>query len=411
LTNTRLDRLSVGLETDILRGSMTGIGNYCFHLVKALLNEDAGLDFHEFSHMAFRSFSLDDLVKIEQMQGKYTGGNNVPARDAFVHKLSLALRARLAGMPAARRLYRRFQANRFRRIPPGVSLDIFHAFRFVPFADLGVPVLPVVYDLSFVRHPETHPKDRLVQMERLPKVIERAHVVQTISEFSKNEIIDVYGCAPGKIIVAPPAASDIFRPLGASLTGLAIAKFDLTCKNYFFAVGTLEPRKNLRTLITAYAQLSPSARAETPLVVAGNSGWGKLDLPPATSSLTSDGSLRFLGPVSDTELRSLYEGALVLLFPSIYEGFGMPVVEALACGTEVVHAENTAMDEITKGRSFRISATDVPAWVAAMRELIQNRTTAIAGPDQRVALSQTFSWTKSAKLVMEAYKTIGRRSF
>jgi alpha-1,3-rhamnosyl/mannosyltransferase len=396
--------ISVGFETDILRGSMTGIGNYCFHLVKALLEQKTALEFYEFSHLACRPFGSEDLARIEQMQGKHADSQKLSLRASLTRKASLALRAKLAQAPTARRLYREFQAIRFQRIPQNVSLDVFHAFRYVPFADLNVPVLPVVYDLSFVRYPDAHPKDRLRQLEKLPKVVERAAVVHTISDFSKAEIVDVYGCPPDKIVVAPPAASSIFRPLGQAATEQALVRFDVSYKAYFLAVGTLEPRKNLRTLIMAYAQLSPAERRRMPLAIVGNSGWGQLELPPETANLVSEGSLRFLGSVSDTELRALYEGAVALLFPSIYEGFGMPVVEALACGTEVVHGENTCMDEITRGHAITVAATDVHAWVAPMRRLMDEPTKDDQRVQERIALASAFSWSGSAEIVAGAYK-------
>jgi alpha-1,3-rhamnosyl/mannosyltransferase len=402
------DQISVGFETDILRGSMTGIGNYCFHLVKALMEQESALRFQEFSHMACRPFDLDDLARIEQLQGKHADSSRLSLRASLIRKASLALRARLAKAPTARRLYREFRAIRFQRLPQNVSLDVFHAFRFVPFAELDVPVLPVVYDLSFVRYPDTHPKDRLRQLEKLPRVLERARLIHTISEFSKREIIGVYGCAADKIIVAPPAASDIFRPLGPEAGSATLAKFDLADQRYFLAVGTLEPRKNLRTLIAAYARLDAADRARKPLAIVGNSGWGQLELPPDTAWLKSDGSLRFLGAVSDAELRALYEGASALLFPSIYEGFGMPVVEALACGTEVVHAADTCMDEITRGHAITVAATDVDAWMAALKRLIDETPGDPAGVAERVSLAQAFSWTGSAETVMNAYETLAK---
>jgi glycosyltransferase involved in cell wall biosynthesis len=127
-------------------------------------------------------------------------------------------------------------------------------------------------------------------------------------------------------------------------------------------------------------------------------------LPQETAALKNDGSLRFLGAVTDTELRSLYEGAVALLFPSIYEGFGMPV--ALACGTEVVHAANTCMDEITRGQAISVSATDVHAWITTMQRLFHEKSRDCSRTDERVALAQAFSWTGSAEIVMKAYKIL-----
>jgi alpha-1,3-rhamnosyl/mannosyltransferase len=179
-------------------------------------------------------------------------------------------------------------------------------------------------------------------------------------------------------------------------------------QRFILQVGTIEPRKNLRTLITAYAQLRPAERARMPLAIVGNSGWGDLELPQETAALKNDGRRRFLGAVTDTELRSLYEGAVALLFPSVYEGFGMTVVEALACGTEVVHAANTCMDEITRGQAITVSATDVHAWVAPMQRLIHEKSGDRSRTDERVALAQAFSWTESAEIVMNAYQTLAK---
>jgi glycosyltransferase involved in cell wall biosynthesis len=141
--------------------------------------------------------------------------------------------------------------------------------------------------------------------------------------------------------------------------------------------------------------------------VVGNAGWGDLDLPRETESLKSDGTLRFLGAVSDVQLRSLYEGAIALVLPSIYEGFGMPAVEALACGTQVAHSLNTSMDEITDGvATLRASATDVIAWRRILQELIGNVQRVSGERDLRIARARQFDWHRSAEAVRSVYPRI-----
>lgn len=272
---------------------------------------------------------------------------------------------------------------------------------------MTVPILPVVYDLSFIRFPNSHPKDRIREMEKLPKLLSSTKFIHTISEFSKREIIDVFGCSPNSIFVAPPAASEIYRPLGEEVTQHDIRKYDLATHRYLLTVGTLEPRKNLRTIIAAYARLTASERSKTPLVVVGHKGWGNLQLPTETDRLFQEGSLRFLGAVSDDELRSLYEGALGLLFPSVYEGFGMPVVEALACGARVVHAANSAMEEASGGLAIHVEANDVVQWTNAILDLIEDENVA-EGRDARLRQASAFNWGASATIVADVYDKMGQ---
>jgi alpha-1,3-rhamnosyl/mannosyltransferase len=173
----------------------------------------------------------------------------------------------------------------------------------------------------------------------------------------------------------------------------------------------LEPRKNLKTLVSAYGRLPKTMRARIPLLVVGGSGWGKLDLPAEASLLVNEGSLKFLGSVNNAELRSLYEGSIALLFPSIYEGFGMPVVEAMACGTNVAHSSNTSMDEITNGAAKRVDATDVDAWSAVMTDFAARSNPTVCRDTQAlIDQAATFNWNRSAAMVRKAYDNLAGRA-
>lgn len=400
--------MQVGFESSILNRSMTGVANYTFNIVRYALERDPNLRFTGFRDFDWCKFDLADALEVSRFHQKQEDAD----RSGAASQISLRNRLldaaiRLPGSRAAAAVYRGMRQRRFASSVREQSLDLFHAFNFRPLADPEVPTLPVVYDLSTFRHPEFHPRDRVEWLEPLRELVTRAPLVHTISDFSKREIADVFGYPLAQIFVAPPAASDLFVPLGPDKTQRALDKLDLAYGEFFLIVGTHEPRKNIRTAIFAYERLAPAARARCPLVLAGGRGWGDLDLPAQTEKLIGEGSVRFVHGVADPQLRNLYEGARLLLAPSIYEGFGMPVVEAMACGTPVAHSADTSMDEISGSLGSRVAALDVEAWTRVLKHALESDDhTNRAHRDARIVRARQFDWRQSAGLVIEAYQRI-----
>jgi glycosyltransferase involved in cell wall biosynthesis len=388
----------VGIEMRVMAGPMTGIGNYSFHIMKSLLRGNTDLRFSGFDLTSWRSLdhqALDHIAASKELarENKSAGGSLAGLKKLAIQGLR---QSRLA--PA---LYR----AQFARTVKRQSFDLFHAFNFLPFSDPGVVTLPVVYDLSFIRYPQSHPAERLRRLEQLPRLLERTPLVHTISEFSRGEIAELLNYPSDRIFVAPPAASEIFQPRGREHTRAELKTMGIA-GDYYLAVGTLEPRKNLRTLITAFGRLSKAERMAAPLVIAGGGGWGALELPPETEMMRAESSLIFVGGVSNTGLRALYEGARALMFPSIYEGFGMPVVEAMACGTTAVHSSRTSMDEITAGTTMTVSALDVDAWTEAFRATTPDAATMHDTSMTLQRQAARFNWDHSAELVRNAYRQL-----
>jgi glycosyltransferase involved in cell wall biosynthesis len=399
--------LKVGVDTSFFRGPATGVLNYTFNLMRSVLHLDPELRYIGFSGRGWRNIDIDDFNAILAQQSHE--GDAGPA-GRFVHRGFAALRSAAARIPAlrsARALARKSMQPIFRSSASGLNFSLFHAFNFLPPSDPGVPILPVVYDLSTFRYPEFHPADRVRWLAGLETCVARAPLVQTISEFSKREVVDIFGYPAERIFVAPPAAAPAFAPRGEDVTLHDLVAFDLKPGQYFLSVGTLEPRKNFRTLIAAYAGLAPAVRAQCPLVIVGGKGWGDVNLPRQSGALRAEGSLRFLAGVANPKLSSLYEGARLVLMPSLYEGFGMPIVEALACGTPVACSAESSMVEIAAGFGRTAPAQDVDAWGSILAE-------ALAGQEHldrelreaRISRARAFDWDRSAGLVLDAYREL-----
>jgi alpha-1,3-rhamnosyl/mannosyltransferase len=387
--------MKVGFQAKILQGRRTGISNYCYHILSSISELDPEMQFLSAGWSGWKQASIPEVAR------------DVPSNEAQNGRqragFATSVQAHLKNTQAAQFFNRKLNAAPFQLHEPR-SISLFHAFNYVPPVRLALPTLPVVYDLSFVRYPDMHPKERVQWLSKLPEVVADARLVHTISEFSKREISEVFGYPPERIFVAYPAAATLYRPLGLRTTLADLQTFDLTPERYLLAVGTLEPRKNLKTLVAAYSNLAATDRCRYPLVIVGGKGWGDTDLPSNTSTLVSEGSIRFLGYVGDPMLRSLYEGARLMLFPSVYEGFGMPVVEAMACGAPIAHSEKTSMDEITGGLSTAIPALDVDAWTFCMRHAISDDADLSQQSRlRRIAQAQLFNWTDSAKIIRRAY--------
>jgi glycosyltransferase involved in cell wall biosynthesis len=254
-------------------------------------------------------------------------------------------------------------------------LDLLHCTTFRGPAGGSVPTVLTVHDLAILRFPQAFPRwHRLYGKAGLSRVLRGADAIVAVSDFTKAETIDLVGVPAERIRVVPNGVDPTFTPDGPAAEG-----------DYVLAVATLEPRKNLGRAVEA-ARL-----AGVELRVVGARGWGGVDVEG------------WVGEVPDEELAALYRGAKCVLYPSLYEGFGLPVVEAMACGVPVVTSRGTAMEEIAAGAAVLVEPLDVDAIAAGIGQATASRAELVT---LGLARARGFSWERAADDVVRLWREL-----
>ncbi|HEX4745795.1 MAG TPA: glycosyltransferase family 1 protein [Gaiellaceae bacterium] len=255
------------------------------------------------------------------------------------------------------------------------TLDVLHCTTFRGPTGARVPTVLTVHDLAILRAPEAFPRwHRLYGRAGLRRVLRAADAIVSVSAFSRDEVVALADVPAERIRVVPHGVDPVFTPDGPRADG-----------EYVLAVATLEPRKNLRRAVEAARETGLELR------VVGARGWGGVEVEG------------WVGEIPDTELATLYRGAVCVLYPSLYEGFGLPVLEAMACGTPVVTSVDTAMDEVAGGAVVLVDPLDVSAIAAGIGEALRRRDELVAAGIER---ARGFTWTRAADAVVELWNEL-----
>jgi glycosyltransferase involved in cell wall biosynthesis len=286
----------------------------------------------------------------------------------------------LPGRSRAATLYR--DAVWYPRVLPRLAarrrLDVLHCPTFrAPLSPPEVPLVVTVHDLAVLRHPETFNLwTRRYSRSFVPRVVQAARIVIAVSEFTKRELVELLGTSESKIRVVPNGVAGAFSADGPAEAG-----------DYVLAVGTLEPRKNVEALAEAARQVGVELR------IVGGRGWGRV-------RLDSEGVHR-LGEVPDEELARLYRGARCFAYPSLYEGFGLPVVEAMACGTPVVTSAGGATEEVADGAAVLVDPLDPSSIATGLEEAFARREELVHLGLER---ARAFSLERCAQRTVDVYR-------
>lgn len=371
----------LGLAVDSLSPALTGIGRYCWELVSRL-------PYHP-DIDAITFWRGNDRVRAPE---RLLAGQKLDIGKRTKVRRWLLRRARSIGLASDRALW-----------PKDHDFGLFHGPNFMlpPWVESGIIT---VHDLSVFLYPETHPVERIRSFERdFDASLKRATHIITPSETIRQELAQFAGIKPGRISAVSMGVGPAFLPVQGQELENALSALGLPLTGYGLALAALEPRKRIDRLIAAWRILPHDLRRRYPLVIAGAPGWKNEQLQQEITRAVSEGWAISLGYVGEASLPALYSGARLFAYPSVYEGFGMPPIEAMACGVPVAVARASCLPEVTGGAALLIDPEDIEGTSLALAEALTDGRWRAAATTRGRAVAARLSWDNCVAGTIAAY--------
>lgn len=337
------------------------------------------------------------------------GRPGAPAMATLSRWASLTPRVSLAVTPLTDRWL--YQLWHRARLPAPIELfagrgDLYHATDFVlPPVTPGKRTVLTVHDLSFERAPDATPPQLLRFLKRVvPQSVRRAGHVIADSQATARDLTVLYDVQPDRITVIYSGVDERFRPLDAPQIGARRAPLP-DGMPFVLTVGTLQPRKNHLTLVRAFARIARRL-PDLQLVIAGGKGWMYDQVTAEVTRLNLGERVRFIGFVDDADLPDLYRAARVFAFPSLYEGFGLPPLEAMACGVPVVVSNASSLPEVVGDAGLLVEPLDVDGLAEALIRAVTDEAWRAQAIARGLARARQFTWRRSAEQLLAVYDAV-----
>ena len=375
-----------------LRSPITGIGRYAIEIVRGGVKQDRPITAFINGQLRTRDQLLNSLTSLE-------------TRNSDTHS---KIRQWMSHIPFARQAYQVQQAQQFALSARPLINPKVHSHNLTYAATTGLRAsVTTVLDLSHHLFAKTHPQHRIDFLKRFFKRLEQSNEpIITISQSVKNELCTHYSIGEERVHVTPLAADTSFTPQSEADTAAVLKRYGLLHKSYCLSVGTLEPRKNLSTVLTTFSQLPEEQRRLCPLVLVGPQGWKNKSIEQQITILEQKGFVKRLGFVANHELPALYSSASVFLYPSLYEGFGLPLLEAMQCGCTCITSNNGALAEVAGRGAIMIDPLNTEQLLNALQLALNSSQQ--RSSYSRLALQQAsrFNWHSTVQQTWQIYDSL-----
>ncbi len=392
--------MKIVVNTNSLLTPLTGIGQYTYQLCKALREIDASdrytYYYGFFSPELFRSDGNKADASPEQRKiNFYKQMKNWLKKIPVIGKFGRDLRT---------------AANFGKQWLTGERHDLYFEPNFIPLREVFARrTVTMIFDLSVILHPEWHPEERVKIFKRqFYKGLKKADRILTATQFIKGQIMEHLKIPADKITVTPISCNkDIFCPRTAEERSAILSKLKVP-KQYIVFVGSVEPRKNILGLLRAYAKLDANIRDQVGIVFCGPEGWKNEEV---FSFIQENGLMKHitrLHYISDDDLSAVYSSALALVYPSFYEGFGLPPLEAMSSGCPVIVSEIPPHREVCGDAALYADPKDPDAIAAAIRKVFEDGALRANLKEAGLRQSQKFSWETAARQTLDVFREVSR---